>query len=221
MAPFGKIYSYPNNPRVAKAQAAANINGLELEVPEYKMGETNRTPEFLAKFPFGKVPAFEGADGTTIVESDAIAQYVAESGPAADQLLGATPAQRALIRQWITFADGETIAPVIQLVVPRLGIRPFDEATEKSALEKLERSLGYMEKHLAGRTWLVTADKISLADITLASALQWGFVFAIDAEMRAKYPNVMAWYKRTIETEGVKQAFGEQKYVEKRETPKA
>ncbi|KAG2421112.1 hypothetical protein HFD88_000728 [Aspergillus terreus] len=221
MAPFGKIYSYPNNPRVAKAQAAANINGLELDIPEFKIGETNRTPEFLAKFPFGKVPAFEGADGTTLVESDAIAQYIAESGPAADQLVGATPVQRALIRQWISFADGEAIAPVIELVIPRLGFRPFNAATETAALEKLERSLGYLEKHLAGRTWLATAEKLSLADITVASALQWGFVYAIDAEMRAKYPSVMAWYQRTIESEGVKQAFGEQKYVEKREIPKA
>jgi elongation factor 1-gamma len=57
--------------------------------------------------PFGKVSAFEGADSTKIVESDAIAQYVAESGPAAGQLLGTTPAERAAIRQWISFTNGE------------------------------------------------------------------------------------------------------------------
>ncbi|KAL4891575.1 glutathione S-transferase [Aspergillus ambiguus] len=221
MAPFGKIYSYPNNPRVVKAQAAANLNGLELEIPEFKMMETNKTPEFLAKFPLGKVPAFEGADGTLLVESDAITQYIAESGPAAQQLMGATPAQRALIQQWILFADGEAIAPVVQLVLPRVGFRAFDAATETAALEKLERSLAYLEKALVGRTWIATEDKLSQADITVASALQWGFVFAIDAEMRAKYPNLMSWYKRTIEAEGVKQAFGEQKYIEKRETPQA
>lgn len=55
------------------------------------MGKTNKTPTFLAKFPHGKVPAFEGEDGTTIFDSDAIARYVAESGPLAAQLVGETP----------------------------------------------------------------------------------------------------------------------------------
>jgi elongation factor 1-gamma len=39
--------------------------------------------------------------------------------------------------------------------------------------------------------------------------------------MRQKYPFVVSWYEKTIESEGVKQAFGEKKFVEKRETPKA
>jgi len=34
-----------------------------------------KTPEFLAKFPFGYLPAFEGADGVNLQESGAIADY--------------------------------------------------------------------------------------------------------------------------------------------------
>ncbi|KAF9883365.1 hypothetical protein FE257_003532 [Aspergillus nanangensis] len=219
MAPFGTIYSYPNNPRVMKTLAVANLNGLEVSNPEFKMGETNRTPEFLAKFPFGKVPAFEAADGTTLVESDAIMQFVAESGPASAQLLGTTPAERALISQWVFFADGEILAHVITLVLPRLKLRPYDEATENSTLEKVERSLAYLEKHLAGRAWVAGGEKLTVADLSLAAALSWGFAMVLDAEVQAKYPAVVEWYKRTVESEGVKQAFGEAKFVEKREIP--
>ena len=182
------------------------------------MGKTNCSPEFLAKFPFGKVPAFEGADGTNLFESDAIAHYIAESGPASGQLLGTTPAQRAVIRQWICFADGEVTAPVVQMVVWRMGIREYDEKTENAALQKLERSLSLLENHLKGRTWFASDDKLSLADITLASALFWGFSMVIDEEMRKKYPNVVAWYERTLDTDGVKQAFGEKTFVDKRQT---
>jgi len=38
------------------------------------MGKFNKTPEYLAKFPLGKVPGFEGKDGN-IYESNAIAFY--------------------------------------------------------------------------------------------------------------------------------------------------
>ena len=64
---------------------------------------------------------------------------------------------------------------------------------------------------------MVDGEMLSLADITVASALQWGFAMVIDAEMRAKYPATVAWYERVVESEGVKEAFGEKKFVEKRE----
>ncbi|OOF95188.1 hypothetical protein ASPCADRAFT_207672 [Aspergillus carbonarius ITEM 5010] len=215
MASFGTIYSYPNNPRVMKTQAAANFNGLTLTHADFTMRVTNREPSFLAKFPMGKVPAFEGADGTLLVESDAITQYVADSGAAAGQLLGATPAERALIRQWICFADGELNSSIAQLVYWRLGFREFNANTEKEGLERLNRSLEYLENRLAGRSWIAT-DKLSLADISVAAALYWGFGMVIDAEMRKTYPGVVAWYERTLDSEHVKEAFGPKNFVEKR-----
>jgi elongation factor 1-gamma len=170
------------------------------------------------------VPAFEGADGTTLIESDAITQYIADSGPAAHQLLGATCLQRAQIRQWIAFADGETISPVIELVLPRVGLGAFDAEKEKIAFKKLERSLDFLEQHLEdGRKWISSSEEqgLSLADITLTSALTWGFARVIDAEMRAKYPFVVEWFKRTVEAEGVKQAFGKQAFIEQTVMPAA
>ena len=182
------------------------------------MGQTNRTPDFMSKFPLGKVPAFEAADGTTLFESDAITQYIAESGPAADQLIGSTPALRATIRQWICYAQGEILDPITLLALWRLGIRAYDEKTETANLERLDRSLACMETALKGRTWFA-GDKLSLADITVASALVWGFSMVIEKEAREKYPTVVAWYERTLEAEGVKQAFGEKKYIDKRSAP--
>jgi elongation factor 1-gamma len=73
-ASLGKIYGYPGA-NVWKAQVAAKYNGLEVEFVPVKMGVDNKTPEFLAKFPLGKVPTFEGADGLLLNESNAIAYY--------------------------------------------------------------------------------------------------------------------------------------------------
>lgn len=182
------------------------------------MGKTNREPEFLAKFPLGKVPAFEGADGTKIFDSDAIAQYVAESGPAAGQLLGTTPAQKAHVRQWICFAADEILTNVTRLFRWRFGIAPYDEKTETTSLERLERAVAALETHLSsGRTWVAT-EQLSLADISLASALVWGFEHVIDDELRPKYPKTVEWYKRVLASDGVKEFFGEPKFIAKRKT---
>ena len=54
---------------------------------DFKFGETNKSPEFLKKFPLGKVPAFEGSDGVLLTESNAIAYYVAN-----DELRGGSEA---------------------------------------------------------------------------------------------------------------------------------
>ncbi|KAL4926672.1 glutathione S-transferase family protein [Aspergillus undulatus] len=218
---FGTIYSYPHNPRVSKIQAVANINGLTIESGEFEFHKTNKSPEFLAKFPSGKAPAFESADGVTLFESNAIAHFVAESGPAKEQLLGSSPAERARIQQWVTFSETEVASHVVTCFLPRFGLVPYNKETDERALGNLERTLETLERHLNGKSWLATGEKLSLADIAVASALIWGFMFSVDAEMREKYPVVVAWWKRVTESEGVKEAFGETKFVEKRTVPEA
>ncbi|OJJ08809.1 hypothetical protein ASPVEDRAFT_47964 [Aspergillus versicolor CBS 583.65] len=217
---FGTIYSYPQNPRVAKIHAVANLNGLKIEDAPFEFGKTNKSPEFLAKFPLGKAPAFSGTDGVNIFESNAIAHYVADSGPLREQLLGSNAAERAAVQQWVTMAETEVMPPAVTIILPRFGLGSFDQGAEDQAVSKLERSVESLERHLSsGKTWLA-GEKISLADISIAASLVWGFTFAIDAEMRNKYPGVVAWYERVMATEGVKKAFGETKFVEKRTAPK-
>ncbi|KAJ5646246.1 hypothetical protein N7490_002618 [Penicillium lividum] len=215
MAPFGKIWSYMPSARI---EAVANLSGLELEIPQgFVLYKDNQTEEYLSKFPLGKVPGFEGADGTRLVESDAIAQYVAESGPLADQLLGATPLERASIRSWISFSDHAFLRVIRELVMWRFGKWEYDGEREMTQLALLERGLAYMEGHLQGRTWLGENERLSLGDITVAAPLHMGFMLIIDAEMRAKYPLVTAWFERVMAVEGVGKAMGEITFIEKRQ----
>lgn len=82
------LYTYPDNFRAQKALIAAKYSGAQLTVAkDFVFGETNKSPEFLKKFPLGKVPAFEGADGLCLTESNAIAYYVAN-----DELRGGSDA---------------------------------------------------------------------------------------------------------------------------------
>lgn len=53
------LYTYPENWRAFKALIAAQYSGARLRVlsgpPHFHFGHTNRTPQFLQKFPVGKV----------------------------------------------------------------------------------------------------------------------------------------------------------------------
>ena len=77
----GTLYTYPENFRAHKALIAAEYSGTQITVvsqpPDFVLGVTNKTDDFLAKFPLGKVPAFSTADGKHFSESNAIAFYLA------------------------------------------------------------------------------------------------------------------------------------------------
>jgi elongation factor 1-gamma len=71
------LYTAPGVPRSFKALIAAQYNDLKLELlPDFEFGKSNKTPEFLKKFPLGKTPTFESTDGSVLLcESNAIAYY--------------------------------------------------------------------------------------------------------------------------------------------------
>ena len=72
---FIRLYIYVWS-RSAQIKAVAAVTGLTLDEPSgYVHYTTNRTPEFVAKFASGKVPAFESKDGFTLFEGSAIARY--------------------------------------------------------------------------------------------------------------------------------------------------
>ena len=53
------LYTYPDNFRAYKVLIAAQYSGAALKVvsdpPYFELGKTNRSPDFLTKFPLGKV----------------------------------------------------------------------------------------------------------------------------------------------------------------------
>ncbi|NXC11647.1 EF1G factor, partial [Orthonyx spaldingii] len=120
------LYTYPENWRAFKALIAAQYSGARLRVlsapPHFHFGHTNRTPQFLQKFPVGKVPAFEGDDGFCVFESNAIAYYVST-----EELRGSTPEAAAAVLQWVNFADSDVVPPASTWVFPTLGILHYNK----------------------------------------------------------------------------------------------
>ncbi|KAI0406096.1 glutathione S-transferase [Xylaria palmicola] len=238
MAPFGKIYSYPENLRVHRALIVADMNGLEIEVPSsFTVRVDNRTPEYLAKFPLGKVPAFEGADGFTLTESVAIAEYLARSGPKAGQLLGTgmlfllsgvvhhgadftrrtDPKSQSAITQWALFTEAEFFSNAfIPIAMGVLKVYTLDEKRFNDCITGLERDLKYLEVVLKGGKKHLVGNQVTLADLMVSSILFSGFKHVIDAEMRKDLPNVVAYAKNFFDVPAHKKHFGELAFCTKR-----
>ncbi|KAI2620660.1 glutathione S-transferase [Hypomontagnella submonticulosa] len=194
---FGKISSYPGNFRALRPLAVAALGGLDVSMDDdFKMGVTNKTPEFLAKFPMGKVPVLECADGFCLAEGGAICYYLARAGSKAQQLLGGDAKTEALIQQWVFLAEtdlSQNILPPAGMVIFK--VIPWDENRYNYCAANTERALKRIEVALQGKQYLV-GDQITLADIMVAGPLFFGSKFLIDAEMRKEVPNVVAWLQR-------------------------
>lgn len=216
MGSFGTIYSYPNNWRVSRAQVVAAINGLEIDVPEFQMGQTNKSESFLSKFPLGKVPAFEGADGFTLTEGAAIATYLAGSGPRAEQLLGSDIKTRAKIAEWTLFTEAELVSHATPALLMMMKIVPFDGSRYDFSASAFERALQKVEAAAKGGKKYLVGEQLTLADVTVASALFWASGFLLDAEMRKIAPATIEYLKGIAVTPEFAKVFGEYKPCETR-----
>ncbi|KAK8045594.1 hypothetical protein PG993_005618 [Apiospora rasikravindrae] len=222
MAPFGTLYTLKErvHPRARKIFAAAALNGLELEVPaDFDAGVTNKTPEFLAKFPLGQIPTFEGRNATGsgsgsffLAESSAIAHYIADSGPRREQLLGRDAATRALNQQWTQFNDLQFEATAKDLVAWRLGSQAYCAEREARAAADLRRWLDRYEGHLQsgdGRSWFVNAEAEGpgLADLVVGGTVFLLYGTYMDARMREEYPHVLGFYDRLRKVPGLTELY--------------
>ncbi|XP_066843430.1 LOW QUALITY PROTEIN: elongation factor 1-gamma-like [Anser cygnoides] len=192
MAVTGTLYTYPENWRAFKALIAAQYSGAKLRVlsspPHFHFGQTNRSPDFLRKFPVGKVPAFEGDDGFCVFESNAIAYYVSN-----EELRGTTREARAEVVQWVNFADSDIVPPASTWVFPTLGIMHYNKQATEQAKEEVRRALAVLDARLRCRTFLV-GERVSLADISVVCALLWLYKQVLEPAFRQPYANVTRWF---------------------------
>ncbi|ORY83492.1 elongation factor 1-gamma 1 [Leucosporidium creatinivorum] len=194
---FGTIYAYQNNPRARVAQTVANYEGLELEWVETNPFAPNKSgfPEgYLQKYPLGLVPAFE-KDGLELTESIAIANVAGYNNKAG--LLGANKEDAARIQQWTLWANINLLPSLGAWFAPLLGRKPYTKAGAEQAKTALYKETDYLENYLKTRTYLV-GDRISVADIFVASALTRGFEFVLDAEFREKNVNLTRFWKTIV-----------------------
>ncbi|XP_006885964.1 PREDICTED: elongation factor 1-gamma-like [Elephantulus edwardii] len=191
----GTQYTYPEHWRAFKVLNAAQYSGAQVGVlsapPHFHFGHTNRTPEFLCKFPADKVPAFEGDDRFCVFESSVIACYVSN-----DELRGSTPEAAAQVVQWVSFADSNIVPPASTWVLPTLAIMRHKQASE-NAKEEVRRILGLLDLRLKTRTFLVS-ERVNLAEFTVVYTLFRLHQQVLEPSFRQAFPNTNCWFLTCI-----------------------
>eukprot|EP00636_Phaeomonas_parva_P008730 CAMPEP_0118886972 /NCGR_PEP_ID=MMETSP1163-20130328/24854_1 /TAXON_ID=124430 /ORGANISM="Phaeomonas parva, Strain CCMP2877" /LENGTH=440 /DNA_ID=CAMNT_0006825307 /DNA_START=26 /DNA_END=1348 /DNA_ORIENTATION=- len=190
-----KLYTYPGNFRAFKILIAAEYNGTDIEIPDFKMGTDNVTPEFLAKSPMGKVPLLETSQGC-IFESNAIARYVAQLRRDTE-LMGTSFFEAGQVDSWIDWCTHELELPATMWFYPVLGYMPYNAMATEKARGDLAKALGVLEAYLLDKTYLV-GEKVTLADIHVASALIYPFKLVCGPAYRNAFPCVMRWFNTCV-----------------------
>ncbi|GLZ87719.1 glutathione S-transferase [Metapseudomonas resinovorans] len=174
-----------------KVKLILNLLGLPYQwVPvDILKGETER-PEFLEKNPNGKIPVLELEDGTTLWESNAILNFLAEGSA----LLPAEPRLRTQVLQWQFFEQysHEPYVAVARFIQLYKGM-PEDRLEEYKVCQvRGNKALKVMEKQLQRTPYLV-GDRYSIADIALYAYTHVAHEGGFDL---SGYPAILAWLDR-------------------------
>ncbi|KAF5181810.1 Glutathione s-transferase [Thalictrum thalictroides] len=146
--------------------------GLDFQLVPVNMavGE-HKNPAYLAKNPFGQIPALEDGDDLTLFESRAITRYIAtkykEQGT--DLLRMDDSKESALVNVWLEVEAHQFGPAIYAIVYQRMVIPVFfggvpDEEIIETNSEKLGKVLDVYEEKLSNTNYLA-GDFFSLADL--------------------------------------------------------
>lgn len=157
---------------MAEKQIDYNLINLDMR------GRQHKQPDYLKINPFGKLPGLvDDSTGITLFESGAILLYIAEHYGQESK----SPNDRALISQWIAFANA-TLSPAI--FVQTVRERDFDGIMD--VLNKLYETSNY----LVGERW-------TAADCAVCAYLGYIPIFAKDANLN-HWPHVKRQTEETL-----------------------
>ncbi len=190
-----KVYGTDSSPFTRKVRIVAHEKQLPLEF----IVDSPLTPDsgIPALNPLGKVPVLMCPDGSTMIDSLVIAEYL-DGLNATPQLLPIVGPERFAVREWEVLANGIMDAAVL------IRIEHMRAPAERSAAwmarqrDKIERALAFLERRAGGRPHCV-GSALTLADISLGCALSY-LVFRFgDTPWHANYPHLGRLHQ-TLET---------------------
>lgn len=192
------LYHYWLCPFSRKIRLILAEKKLDFGVETERMWE--RRPEFIDLNPAGKVPLLVDLNGTVVVDSMAIAEYLDEAYPER-LLIGSGLSQRAEVRRlsaWFDdkFAQEVSVSLILEKVLKKHIYK--DHSGPNSAILRLIKT--NVHDHLTYISWLVdrrkwlAGDEFSLADVTAAAHLS--VVDYLGDVPWDKYELAKDWYVR-------------------------
>ena len=143
--------------------------------------------DYLAVNPRGYVPLLERDDGTTLSECAVILQWIGDRVPEAGLLPAAGTEERYRVQEWLSFVGGELHKGLPQMFLPYI-----PDAMRPVARARIELRLGFLDRALDGRDWLM-GDRFTVADVYCGAILNWTGPAKYDL---GQHPNVAAFHER-------------------------
>ena len=152
----------------------------------------HREQPYLSLNPYGRVPTLE-EDGFGLFESTAILNYLEATRPT-PPLVPTDARNRALVDMHMKLCDLQFTRQAGAITFPKrfLPEERWNTAAMAEAKAEIEKHLAILDKHLAGKTYLV-AEQFSLADVCYAPFLEFLPLMEI-----APPPAVAAWSERLL-----------------------
>jgi glutathione S-transferase len=163
----------------------------ELVVVDMAAGKHRQQP-YLSLNPYGRVPTLE-EDDFVLFESTAILNYLEATRPA-PPLVPTDARGRALVDMHMKLCDLQLTRHSGTIIFPKrfLPKERWNTAAMADAEAEIEKHLATLDKHLAGKTYLV-ADQFSLADLCYMPFLEFLPLMEI-----APATAVAAWSQRLL-----------------------
>jgi glutathione S-transferase len=163
--------------------------GLPYELRRHERDAVTRLapPELLAVHPLGKSPVLE-SDGRVLIESGAIVDHLLRKSMSLLRPSEALPVFDDY-QQWLHYAEGSAMLPLmLKLYTARLGEAALPLKPRIDS--ELALHLGFVDRALQGREWLLGDFGFSGADV------QMSFVGEAAGKLRGQFANLDAWVRR-------------------------
>ncbi len=193
-----KVALAPNPTKVMLYIAERAQLGVEMNIEQITVNTVkrhNHEPEHLARNPFGSLPVLERDDGSYIIESLAIIQYLEEKFPD-HPLFGRDVEERGTARDIERVIDIRVAGPMGgygHATNSPLGL-PADPEKAAQLMAAMQKPLDYLENLLADGRPLFLGERVSVADCTLQASLQ--FMRFVEVDTFGDRPFLRAWDER-------------------------
>ena len=196
-----KLYMVPLAPNptkvmlyIAEREEMGAVFDIEQIVVNTVKGR-HKEPEHIARNPFGTVPTLELDDGSFIVESLAMVEYLEIKVPEHTMYAG-TAEDRGHARDVERVIDLRLAGPMGaygHAVNSPLGY-PKDDAKAAQMEAAMQAPLDYLEALLGDERPLLLGERVSMADCTLQASLQ--FMRYIEVDVFGDRPLLRSWDER-------------------------
>jgi len=189
------VHGIPGSPYVRQPLLACEEKGAPCRLVAMAFGAgATRSPEHLARQPFGRIPAIEHGD-FQLYETQAIVRYIDRVFPG-PSLTPADPRQAARMDQVMNIVDWYVMPSMSagvgfnRVVKPRFGMTP-DEDAVAAALPMVRTCVAALEDILASKPYFA-GEAVSLADLFAYAHFEFFAEAAESADILAGSP-LLGW----------------------------